>query len=1401
MKNSLNWEQFKVSNTNFTDSFEDLCRILFKRQFFTDDTIFLSKPNNPGTEIEPMYSNKTNSRISFQAKFLSTNNYYQIKNSTDKVIEYYRNNLDTLYLYCNRELDINSNAFLRISNSLNEANIDIILITNHEILDQVLRYDDLCSYFFNKHMLDRNWFKYNCEKSIHDLGPRYNSDLNENTTTEDYINLFVKDDESITLINNKKITLQKNLLDLSKDTDDPDVLKSINERLKAVNEIKDINYYTLKDCIDWAYNLETKFIDSNDYIKNELSIIEDEKEKIYDKYKLDNLEGDYYTKLNKLYEKANNLENILYFYKALEFTDYEKSFINNKFVIMTGEAGTGKSHLLGNTCRKIINNGDYAILFLGHTFINNSGINIQIMENLGLNYSFDKFLDVLEFIGSDRNRDVYIFIDAINESKYREIWKNGLSLLFESINKRKFLKLIISIKNGYENSVLEGNIKHKIEENKIAKVEHRGFIKNSIETTRNFFDYYNITFSPSDYLSFELTNPLFLTLYCKSYSHGELNIFKIFKNIIDRTYLDVKEKLNIEEDNNILIELLIEMASLLYINNDTLIKYKDLCRLEFWKLYDLRALNIIPILVKNGILIDYSISDEVYYGFSYNLLGDYLQAKYIIKNSENIDEIIESINYLLQIENGEIKNTNNLDLFNFVCSMFFSKFGIDPIKEIISKLNDENSKNILIDKYIEGHSIRSSDSIDIQSFKEIVGNNPINIKTLFKVLIENSLKINNELNSEYLHNILFNLELNQRDSMWSVYINQLSYDEIRLYQIIKYLIRGEKIRKLGKEEIKLLIILLTWLLSSSNRYLRDNASKALIEILKDSYGLCVYILRKFEYINDPYIIQRLYGCVFGACTKNFVGTKHEFKELAEYVYDSIFNQEFVYPDILLRDYARLIVEKYLSTYGCKDTIITKNKIFPPYRSIDIPIVSEDEYYDKTLIKNNGLNSIDLSMHPDVEGLGYGDFGRYVFQTALSYFEDVNILNLYHYAMQYIIKDLGYTNDLFGKNDRLRGISYRHSTKKVERIGKKYQWIAFYNILARLSDHSKLKDDYNDGKKFIGPWNPCVRDFDPTINMRIVIPENLKPKFTIDYKEDFISEEEKDEYKIDEWKKMKANMFNEALIQTDNENTEWVILYSFKDVRSEPDIKTNELKYNRSGAQNIWRISQGYFIKEEEFGRLKELIKNKNFWGRWFPEGASYIYSLFNREYYWSSAYKDELADEWLEYNHDTGRIKERQMQGMLPKIEGDYIIFEQSEWIKKEPVLEKVADILPAFHHYSWEGEYDATQEDTQSFYVPCKKIVDHLKIQQNIYDGYFYNSEGKLIAYDSKESEISNRFLIRKDYLDKFLEENDYILFWTNIGEKRYNIGLDNLAHSKRSGFNWYSKGEYYGDMSIQDD
>lgn len=1400
MKDSLNWDQFKTINTNPTGSFENLCRNLFKRKFFSSDILLRSNPNHPGLEVDPIYSDVTNSKISFQAKFLSKNDYSQIKKSIKKVIKYYKYDLDVLYLYCNRDLDTSSSGFLEIKKLLNTANIEIKLITNNEILNQVIGYKDLYSYFFKKHTLDRKWFEVNCEKSIYNLGPRYNSDLNVKTEAEKLINIFVKDDEAINSINDRKKTLQENLLNLDINIGDKIITNLINEILQEIYDIEEINYYTIKDSLIWSDKLKNKFKESMEYVENKLNDIKDEKEKLRDEYKINKLEKDYYLKLNELDCKIHNLEKILYFYKELDLSQPERSILNNNTFILTGKAGNGKSHLLGNTCKKIIDNGDYGVLILGQTFINSSSVLSQIMENLGLDYSFDEFLDVLEFIGSDRNREVYIIIDAINESKYREIWKNGLSLLHEKINKRSYIKLIVSIKNGYENSVLEGYIKNKIKENKISKVEHFGFVENNLEITQNFFNYYNITFSPSDFLSFELTNPLFLTLYCKSYSEGEVNIFNIFKGIIDKTYLDVKDKLNLEEDKNILLELLIDMAESLYTNSNTLIRRRELLSLEFWSRYGLRAIDIIPILVKNGILIDYSKSDEEYYGFSYNLLSDYLQAKYLIKKCENINEISKSINYFLQIDKGKINNFYNIDLFNFICEMSFEKYTVDPVFETLNNLTDKCSINLLINKYIEGLSLRSSDYIDIQSFKKIITQKPINSEVLFKMLIENSLKPGNELNAEFLHNLLYRMDLNYRDSIWTLYINGLSYDEIRLYQIIKYIIKGKEIKVFNIEEKKLISILMTWLLTSSNRILRDKASKALIEILKDSVALCEYILRRFEGVNDPYVLQRLYGCIFGACTKNFTINKQEFKKLSEYIYESVFNKETVYPDILLRDYSRLTIEKYISVNGDSETTINKEKIFPPYKSKELPIVNKKTYYDRSSLRNNGINRIDFSMQPNLKGIGYGDFGRYVFQSALSNFENVDILNLYHYAMQYIIHDLGYTNEYFGNYDCSIMTFNRHMTKKVERIGKKYQWIAFYKILAIVSDNYKLKN-YNEGKKFIGPWNPYVRDFDPTMNSRLKLSDKLKPQFTIVNKENFVSEEEKNEDKITEWKNHKANMFKESLVQSDNESREWIVLYNFKDAKSIPNLRTNEIKFNRSGAQNIWRISKGYFIKEIEFDYFRESIKDKNFWENWFPQGPDYIYCLFNREYYRSSAYKDEFNNEWLDYLHDTGEKEIIQRKERVPIFDNFNISFEYKEWDEEKPVLKKIADVLPAFHCYYWEEEYDASEEKTPSFYMPCKKLVNSLKIQQKIYDGYFYNDEDELIAYDNEYGDMSNRLLIRKDYLDRFLEENNYILFWTNIGEKRFDIELDKLSHSKWSGFTWYSRGKYYGDMSIQDD
>ena len=61
-------------------------------------------------------------------------------------------------------------------------------------------------------------------------------------------------------------------------------------------------------------------------------------------------------------------------------------------------------------------------------------------------------------------------------------------------------------------------------------------------------------------------------------------------------------------------------------------------------------------------------------------------------------------------------------------------------------------------------------------------------------------------------------------------------------------------------------------------------------------------------------------------------------------------------------------------------------------------------------------------------------------------------------MQFIRDELGNSESLSEYDITPHYHRYlRNDTRKVERIGKKYQWIALYNILARVSDRYLVKN--------------------------------------------------------------------------------------------------------------------------------------------------------------------------------------------------------------------------------------------------------------------------------------------------------------------------------------------------------
>ena len=207
-------------------------------------------------------------------------------------------------------------------------------------------------------------------------------------------------------------------------------------------------------------------------------------------------------------------------------------------------------------------------------------------------------------------------------------------------------------------------------------------------------------------------------------------------------------------------------------------------------------------------------------------------------------------------------------------------------------------------------------------------------------------------------------------------------------------------------------------------------------------------------------------------------------------------------NILLRDYARGIIEYALHRKIALN--IKERRVRPLYKSVwkdEIPTTDalRQEYGYK-----KDIGDTDWKDWHSIYGsvMGGGDFERYVIGTNSGYFEwssrrigepkitlqerrDETPFDL-RIAQRWIfnrVVELGWTPALFAEFDRqVNRWSWDRRPDKAERIGKKYQWIAFYEFLARISDNFQYIGDRWDARdaKYTGPWQVAyVRNIDPS----------------------------------------------------------------------------------------------------------------------------------------------------------------------------------------------------------------------------------------------------------------------------------------------------------------------------------
>lgn len=1094
----INWWNIKSFNNSQNNAFEELVCQLARNENIPNRKSFF-RLGTPDGGVEAYCVLENGEEYGWQAKYFNTmgkSQWNQLEKSFHTALDKHPN-LSKYYICI--PLDRSDprklkqswfmdkwNSFLK--NSKEYANskrksIDIEYWGSSELIERLSLNVNIgkLRFWFNQEEFTDEWFNGVCKDSIDALGHRYTPKLNFELDIAKIFDGISHNEKFKKLF---KELVHKHLLIIEKCSrflNDLALKIEQKKMISCANEIKELFYNT-----SFSPAKKIEYILFQRLIEKTQELISEIENKIHQLTELESEVTDKKDKkiktkhTNRFFYQLNLLRHLYNStYEFINFIDSPTAKLSNSpLLILKGDWGTGKSHLLADITRKRIQENKITLFLIGNHFVNEENPWTQIFKNiLRIDCSEDEFLGALNSRAEAQESRLLIIIDAINEGKGIYFWADHLKSFIRKINEFEFLGLVLSYRTCYENLLFPSSI---LDDKSINKITHYGFAHNEYEAIRLFFTNYKIEYLNTPLLHPEFSNPLFLKLFCEGISKARLNkiprgftgislIISLFIDSINEE-LSSPKRLDYSKGIN-----LVKKTIDIYIEQLIVKKQHYLAFEEAFTLFEqeLRRVSI-----KNN-LLDNLVSEGVFYKnihypsngkefeviyLSYQRFEDHLSASFLLEkylDKENIEKTFTEGSHLFKYIKNESECYKNKGLIE----SFSIQIPEITEYEFFELAHSCKSYIPVIDSFLESLIWRKPDTIKNKTQEYINKFVVIHKETYDKfldILILITSCPEHLYNADFLHNHLNKFTLPERDAWWIPYTQENYLYGTSITRLIEWSRNNVEKTYISDDSRFLICKTLSWFLSSSNRYLRDVSTKAIISLLSNKIELVIKLLKDFENVNDPFILERLYAIAYG-CTLRTSQTNFLY-ELSRYIFEAIFNQEEIYPNILLRDYARGVIE-YTIHVGVEIDFNAK-KTRPPYKScFPTKFPTNDEIDKKYKINYNdqnfkkyywSQNSILTSMTTLVgrDNAGYGDFGRYVFESALENWVNVNPNLLSNWAIQRVF-ELGYDVEKHGEFDINQG--HGRSSAHNERIGKKYQWIAFYEILARVSDNFKLKN--------------------------------------------------------------------------------------------------------------------------------------------------------------------------------------------------------------------------------------------------------------------------------------------------------------------------------------------------------
>ncbi len=1124
-------------------------------------------------------------------------------------------------------------------------------------------------------------------------------------------------------------------------------------------------------------------------------------------------------------EAANALDDMRI---AQSLFDEVEEYLGAGIVAVLADAGGGKTHMAAELSSAQENRPAGILLHGRnfHRGQNQYDLARQFLVNGTPLDSMEKMLASLDAAAKRAGCILPLVIDGLNEAENPKEWKDVLSYIQTTVKNYPNVLVICTLRTGEhkrpywsrhdETDTRESFAVQALPDN-IWQFECEGFGEDVYDAIEKYFQYYNIHCEvgleiPKRFLS----HPLNLRIFCdvtnlKREQVVEITYFPaslthLFDKYIENLCNRISSMKNLPYSSQELKTAIYKLGISLWEGRD-----REICDETYQNLIgdSVRDWNVrlVNLFAQEGIIFRNPAQEPGKYVITpvYDALGGHIIADALLKKHSQ-DRSFEWFNTpsVISAFGGDASHSLAYDIFKSLVALVPSRmYG----KQLWKNVPDAYKTRALL--YAADLNAEHLDDETVSELASLIRDKSEKVRKIFSRLWLTKGALKHPLNADFLDSVLRNMSADERDLSWTEWVrSEQGGDKKRIVPELSDLEtkwKKDTVYRSGSDRLRVKAI--KWLLTSTDHLLRDAATKALYWYGRgDPEFLFEETIESFE-INDPYVPERMLAASYGVgislstqLPNNPLFTSGILLRFAGSVFEAMFkdNAEHYTTHYFMRGFASKIIElaQYRNPNFFSDSDIERT--VPPFSEDNAKDWGEkyleDEADISRRIRKTSKSILGKKLHRKLNDLLPKKWKDKAMDRRVSLrqqspflmdFENYTIGGLvpnrgnYDYdhkeyqkvraQLQWRVEQLGWSHEKFKKVEEAiqnwQGYERRSNEKlKTDRYGKKYSWIAYYEMFGLLKDKG-LMEEYD--------WRRSdAQNIDPSFSEPLSSQALIKTNFLGD-----------DKTTTPAWIKDGDLPDIDPYLQLQkigDEEGPWIALDGYVNQENK-DLKREAFLFVRS-----------FLVPTKEKDEILDFLNKQDMSGGWLPDKLDFSQTFF-AEVPWSSDFPDGSSCD-LSFVVGEETVTRQKSKVEILRTDGGISIVTHDEMEEYQEIEHqyKTFDVtMPVC-----DLRQDVTDGEIGRIPTLTKKLITDTELigQPQSFDLYTRSGEkaNHYVFHEGKGYKNSHSmYYLREADLESFMKKNDQSLVWAIWGERNYSYSWlerpnDDLPEPRYTVFSW---------------